>query len=129
MSGLYGLITLEEPIQCYSCHLDDEILDLKEQKKVSDLWFEEGLFNIVLQNFIESHDSRHADGDNSHRIEFIVDLLSELSYQLAFDWNALSEWLKQREILRYHRVVHGVKEPEFLADLGRYYKNYIAGNS
>lgn len=130
VSGLYGLITLTEPIQRYSCHLDDVIepiiqtsfnLDIPSNQvkvRVSDLWGD--IFYRSLKEYIEYH-SQH----EGHRIEKIVDLLSEYSYQRIFQWEDLISWFRNNGIKIYHRVVPKKREPEFLPDLGQYYAEII----
>jgi len=129
-SGLYGLIPLIEPIQAYSCHLDDEIMfDVDSSlstdegnfiNRISDLWGSSGLIERIFIEYIENHNQ-----NNDHKIEWIIDLLSEYSYQCVFNWTVLSKYFKKKSIKCFHRVVRKVKEPEFLTDLGRFYKNEI----
>jgi len=123
-SGLYGLITLEEPIQAYNCHLDDELINPKDDKneyRVSDLWRNRRLFNDILQSFIIDHDKKYPN----NKIKVIIDLLSETSYQNIFVWEELWPWLRERKIGRLHRYIPTVKEPDFLSDLGKYYKEMV----
>lgn len=131
-SGLYGLITQFEPIQTYNCNLDDEIcsnkdnLDFTKQNifRVSDLWKSEHIFDLILQDFIEKHNKEY-----SHKIKYIIELLSELSYQNMFSWDKISGFLRDKNIKRFHRVIHNVREPEFCADLGRFYRyEMVKGN-
>jgi hypothetical protein len=134
VSGLYGLITLEEPIQEYSCHLDDNIVSAKDQPdylssqfkaRVADLWKDgkDSLFYECLKQYIlQINDKAKAD---DHKINIVIDLLSEYSYQRVFQWNKLSNWLNYLGIKKYHRVTPLIKEPYFLPILGEYYKNNI----
>ncbi len=142
VSGLYGLLLPEEPIQAYNCHLDDEILetcsaapevhqtgslmasqtvdpDLSNDppSRISEIWQQSRLPDRILQAFIQWHDQAH-----DHAIEHVVDVLSETSYQRLFHWNALYPWFKRRRITWWHRRVQGVREPDFLADLGRWFR-------
>jgi cytoplasmic iron level regulating protein YaaA (DUF328/UPF0246 family) len=134
VSGLYGLIALEEPIQYYSCHLDDIILSSENQfnslssnfkARVSDLWKDEGdsLFNIALKEYIIKQNDLVKD--DSKKINLIIDLLSEYSYQRVFQWNKLANWLQFQGIKRYHRVTPELKEPYFLPVLADYYRDEI----
>jgi len=134
VSGLYGLITLEEPIQNYSCHLDDNIVSTEEQSeyhswefkaRVADLWKDgkDSLFYECLKQYILRIND-NAAGD-VHKINIVIDLLSEYSYQRVFQWNKLSNWLQYVGIKRYHRVTPLIKEPYFLPVLAEYFKNDI----
>lgn len=135
VSGLYGLIMLEEPIQLYSCHLDDEIIPEKRGElsssgsvkrncsRVSEFWKEGELLDETLKEYILHHNQRH-----DHKIKYIIDLLSESSYQNVFRWDSLSGWCKKNSIIRFHRVVYNVKEPVFLSDLGNYYRYDLIEN-
>jgi len=130
VSGMYGLISLTEPIQSYSSYLADDIIPHKIEDtsqllskhvkaKISDLWNlrDINLMNKSLIDYINYH-NKNCD----HKINLILDLLSEFSYQMVFEWNYLHGWLKGQGIKSLHRVPSGVPEPEFLPDLGRYYK-------
>ncbi len=131
VSGLYGLLLPEEPIQAYNCHLDDETMgdggdatgdahgrDGEQMgARISETWRRDGLPTRLLQAFIQWHDDHH-----DHTIAHVVDLLSETSYQRIFDWEELHGVFKARRIAWYHRMVQGVREPAFLADLGRYFR-------
>jgi len=131
-SGLYGLITQFEPIQAYNCHLDDEVcsdkdnLDFAKQNifRVSDLWRSEHIFDLILKDFIKKHNQEY-----DHKIEYIIDLLSEFSYQNMFSWDELSGFLRDNNIKRFHRVIYNVREPEFSADLGRFYRYEVVKES
>ena len=124
-SGLYGLITQFEPIQAYNCHLDDEVcsdednLDFAKQNifRVSDIWRSEHIFDLILKDFIKKHNQEY-----NHKIEYIIDLLSEFSYQNMFSWDEISGFLRNNNIKRFHRVIYNIREPEFSADLGRFYR-------
>ena len=130
VSGLYGLITLEEPIQAYNCHLDDELVSPDSGTgalRISDWWKQEALFDAILKEYIEAHNRVHKQ-KSGHQIRYVVDLLSEASYQAVFSWEEiLAPWFKKRGIQRLHRLVSTVEEPGFLADLGRYYREDIVG--
>jgi hypothetical protein len=76
-----------------------------------------------MKAFIEEHNRQHA-----HKIRYVIDLLSETSYQRLFDWDELYGWFKQSGISWFHRMVQGVREPGFLADLGRYFRYELVEN-
>ena len=142
VSGLYGLLLPEEPIQAYNCHLDDEIIgpivsddtasDIHTETdanadveadagaRIADIWRRNGFSNRLLQAFIQWHDQHH-----DHRIQQVVDILSETSYQRLFNWDELYSWFKRRRITWFHRLVQGVREPAFLADLGRWFRHEV----
>ena len=125
VSGLYGPVTLEEPVQAYNCHLDDEVIrdaegveDMGMRHRISDIWSRDGLASEMIRDFIDHHLTGQV-----HGITRVIDLLSETSYQRLFDWNDLHAWFRERKIAWFHRVVNGIREPGFLADLGRYFRH------
>jgi hypothetical protein len=132
LSSMYGLITLNEPIQLYGCFLGDNAIlsninfqkvSTKVKYKIGDLWIENkvSLIYETLIQYIEYHNLH-----NDHQINFIIDLLSEYYYQIPFQWNGrLNKWLQKKGITALHRVVSGIREPEFLPLLGTYYKEII----
>lgn len=141
VSGLYGLITLQEPIQLYTSYLGDDIIPDENKDdsellckivkaKVLDLWRvgNENLMNSCLLKYIEHHNNVYG---RNHKIENVIDLLSEYTYQVVFDWDELHKRFRDKslKITPMHRVVTGMKEPEFLPDLGRFYKNFILEES
>jgi len=126
VSGLYGLIRLEEPIQAYNCHLDDEIVSDQAGPgcfRIADLWRENDLMTTALKEYIQQ-----ASRDGRRPVRYVLDLLSEGSYQRIFNWDHLHTWFAEQGIEWGHRVVHGVREPGFLADLGRLFQHEVSGN-
>ncbi len=134
VSGLYCLLLPEEPIQAYNCHLDDEVLDggalsngvdAAEDgcSRISDFWKQRNLPDRILREFIENHNRVH-----DHSIRYVIDLLSETSYQRLFNWDDLYGWFKNNGISWFHRMIQGVREPGFLADLGRYFRYDLVEN-
>ena len=139
ISGLYGLITLQEPIQLYASYLADDVIPEKDGNdsdlpskqvvsKIKDLW-QKGNFNLMnkcLLEYIDHHNKKYKD----HKIDYIIDLLSESYYQNIFLWDDIFyKHLNERGVKVLHRVVLGAREPEFLPDLGIFYKNYIITNN
>lgn len=110
LSGLYGLIFPTDPIQRYSCHMTDSSSMLIAHWK-------DCLTNVIIY-FIDNHNS-----SNDHKIKSIIDLLSELDYQSAFDWNEI----KRLAINTYHRVFDNIAEPsEILPLLGKFLVKYFS---
>jgi len=72
LSGLYGLLTPEEPIQRYSLHLADSRI-------ISDIW-ENGL-TILLAEYVRKNN-----------LATIVDCLGENLYRNLIDWKYLKEF-------------------------------------
>jgi hypothetical protein len=135
VSGMLGLITLDEPIQAYNCFLGDDIETTEyeydtEQPvnrlnlKVSDLFMGKkvSLFYQSLIDYIDWHNEKY-----DHPITTIIDLLSEYTYQQVFQWNSIYPLLKKRGIKCFHRLFLDIREPEFLPFLGIFYKNEIVG--
>jgi len=67
VSGLYGLLLPDEPIQLYS-------LDLRDSRITNDVW-EDGL-SLLLEEYVKGN-----------RINVIVDCIGEKSYRSVFDWD------------------------------------------
>jgi hypothetical protein len=108
LSGLYGLILPTDPIQRYSCHMTDSSLLIPHWRNC--------LSNIIIY-FIKRHNS-----SNEHKINSIIDLLSEYDYQLPFDWDEI----KRHKINTYHRVFNNIAEPaEILPVLGKFMAKYF----
>ena len=74
LSGLYGLLTPEEPIQRYSLHLADS-------RMISDIW--EGGLTLVLGEYVRKK-----------RIAIVVDCLAEDLYRNVIDWTYLKEFVE-----------------------------------
>lgn len=79
VSGLYGLLAPEEPIQRYSCHVLDH-------SQIASTWRSQQLLTDALSGYTEQNG-----------ITDIVDLLGEDAYRLLIEWNVL-----QRSV----RVIH-----------------------
>lgn len=134
VSGLYGLLLPEELIQAYNCHLDDDVLNNPEDPartaagaanrdagdRISGIWQQDRFPDRLLQTFIQSHNR-----SNDHAIRYVMDLLSEISYQRLFNWGELYDWFKRNGISWFHRMVQGVREPAFLSDLGRFFRHEV----
>jgi len=80
LSGLYGLLSPNDSIQNYDCHLTDRIIDQSNQNELStikNLWG--NFLTEALKEFIKNN-----------KITRIIDLLSEEDYQSAIDWMSIS---------------------------------------
>ena len=71
LSGLYGLLRPLEPIQIYSCPLDDH---------VSKLWREKSFLTEILLKYI-----------NRFQIRRIIDLTAIDAYRQLIDWDKIAE--------------------------------------
>jgi peroxide stress protein YaaA len=83
VSGLYGLILWDEPIQDYDCHLADYTRNGKE-RSVQEMWRD--VVTRALRDFV-------TEAKSSAPITVIYDLLSEEEYQNAFRWKRLESWV------------------------------------
>lgn len=72
VSTLYGLLTLEEPIQRYSCHTQDD-------PGIASVWMDEGLLTSLLLEYV------HLFG-----VGLIVDLTADGSYHDLFEWERIA---------------------------------------
>lgn len=73
ISGLYGLILPEEPIQRYSCHVSDD-------KRIADAWVEGRFLTLLLNRYV-----------TCFSIARIFDLTGETVYRKLVDWSALAK--------------------------------------
>jgi mRNA-degrading endonuclease RelE of RelBE toxin-antitoxin system/cytoplasmic iron level regulating protein YaaA (DUF328/UPF0246 family) len=73
LSGLYGLVTPQEPIQIYS-------LPLERESKISEVWKNDKALTKILSNYI------HRNG-----IKRVFDFTSRQDYRELIDWELLSE--------------------------------------
>ncbi len=71
LSGLYGFLEPFDQIQEYTCHLTDE--DIDNNKRISGYWSE--LLTEILVWYIKQY-----------QVEYVIDLLSEESYQNTIAW-------------------------------------------
>jgi pimeloyl-ACP methyl ester carboxylesterase len=127
MSGLYGLLPMEEQIQNYDCHMTDT--DSETGQTVRGYWG--SVMTEVLISRLEWLEER------GWEIGRIVDLLSERSYQTAIDWqrvyprwNVLHRMFERkagrealenlgvfvRRIIQDPSTLAGVKADDFIAD-------------
>lgn len=102
VSGLYGLLYWDEPIQEYDCHLSDYFGETQNTKKIADLW--KPLLTDALCEFMRAEQRR------GWPIRHVFDLLSEELYQEIFDWDRL----RQAGIEAYHRVCRPLAGPDIL---------------
>jgi hypothetical protein len=103
VSGLYGLILWDEPIQDYDCHFADYI-DAIRRLKIKDFWG--STLSDALIEFLRIR-------SNAAPIRTVYDLLSESLYQSLFAWE------KIQGAAVYHRIFKGVSGPDTLAALAR----------
>jgi cytoplasmic iron level regulating protein YaaA (DUF328/UPF0246 family) len=71
VSGLYGLLTPTEPIQCYSCHVTDH-------HKITNLWREGDLLTNLIAEYIKNNN-----------IKQVFDFMGEDSYRKLISWSAI----------------------------------------
>jgi cytoplasmic iron level regulating protein YaaA (DUF328/UPF0246 family) len=117
ISGLYGLISFEDSIQDYNCHLTDVITGgTGDQGTLVDYWID--TLTDGLKEYIKNNN-----------IDMIIDLISEESYQHSIKWEEIEE---DKELRILHRVFEKEAGPGssfFLTNLGRFFKNDIINKS
>ena len=117
ISGLYGLLSFNDSIQAYNCHLTDRIIgDIMEHEgTLSDYWVD--TLTEGLKEYIEKNN-----------IDMIIDLISEESYQHSIKWE---EEIEKKQLRILHRVFEKEVGPRsyFLPNLGRFFKNDIINKS
>lgn len=104
VSGLYGVVRPQDPIQSYSCHLADQCGDVVNSLAV--LW-RPVLTHLLLELIAQ------------HRVAHVVDLLSEQVYQDGFDWGSLY----RTGVKTSHRCFRRAAGPEGLPHLGRFFRH------
>jgi len=105
LSGLYGLVLPLEPIQEYTCHINDRIIG--EGRNLVQYW------DVILSRII-------LEIVDSLNIRKVVDLLSEEVYQEAIDWTSIYP-----RVTCYHRCFRKEAGPSILVSLGRYFREEI----
>lgn len=83
VSGLYGLLLWDEPIQDYDCHFADYTRDAAG-RTIREKWGD--VLTDALIEFI-NHSGRSGRGGNITRV---YDFLSESYYQYVFNWERVS---------------------------------------
>lgn len=109
--GLYGFVSFEDSIQNYECRSTDIIIsdeDINEYGRIRDYW--EDVLTNVLKEYIEKN-----------KIELVLDLLSEASYQYTIRW----EEIYKLPVKVLHRVFQKKAGPDILPNLGLFVKNDI----
>lgn len=110
VSGLYGLLLWDEPIQDYDCHLADYTAN-DSRTSVSDIW--RPTLTGALCDFV-----RNADPPFS----VIYDLLSDSLYQGTIDWERVSGC----DVKIRHRIFKGISDAEILSALADTFLQHLA---
>ncbi len=106
VSGLYGLVSPFDPIQEYTCHFTDRIMD--DGKGLQTIW-RDLLAEIICYLAKEA--------GSGHKVK-LVDLLSEESYQDAFDWGLIS-----KHATCFNRAYKLKAGPETLINSARFFRS------
>lgn len=112
ISGLYGLIPIDEYIQNYDVHLTDRELGTEPSSMVREHWVP-SVTAILLSHL----DWLEASGWEIGRV---IDLISERSYQLDIDWGSV---YPRTQVL--HRVFEHRAGRDALANIGVVVRNII----
>lgn len=106
VSGLYGLVSPFDPIQEYTCHFTDRILGISSGLQI--------IWRNVLAEII-----CHLTQDTGSGCKVkLFDLLSEESYQDAFDWGLI-----YKNANCFHRAYKLKAGPETLINSASFFKN------
>jgi len=109
LSGLYGFVTPFDSIQNYNCHITDTIMkESSSDESITLQSFWKDTLTELIINFIKSQ-----------KIYYIVDLLSEESYQNTIDWYNI----KQVEVR--HRIFRNRAGSSILSNLRKFFINDI----
>ena len=106
VSGLYGLVSPFDPIQEYTCHFTDRIMD--DGKGLQTIW-RDLLAKIICYLAKEA--------GSGCKVK-LVDLLSEESYQDAFDWGLIS-----KHATCFNRAYKLKAGPETLINSARFFRS------
>jgi hypothetical protein len=107
VSGLYGLVFWDEPIQNYDCHLNDYAIMADGRPSVGEIW--RSAFTNVLSDFVKNQAALGSP------VRYVYDLLSEEIYQDIFDW----EKIGGRNVTIHHRIFQGLAGPDILSWVAR----------
>ena len=106
VSGLYGLVSPFDPIQEYTCHFTDRIIGTRQGLQT--------IWRDLLAEII-CHLTQEAGAGCKVKL---VDLLSEESYQDAFDWGLIS-----KHATCFNRAYKLKAGPETLINSARFFRN------
>lgn len=106
LSGMYGWLLPDEMIQNYDCHLSDRVKREDRVMSLGSIWG--ALLTEALVSYVDTN-----------KIDYVIDLLSEESYQNAIDWPRLNK------VSVLHRVFKKRCGPNIVPYLALYFKNEI----
>jgi cytoplasmic iron level regulating protein YaaA (DUF328/UPF0246 family) len=106
LSGMYGWLLADEMIQNYDCHLSDRVKIEDRVMSLGSIWG--ALLTEALVSYVDMK-----------KIDYVIDLLSEESYQNAIGWSRLNK------ISVLHRVFKKSSGPNILPYLALFFKNEI----
>jgi cytoplasmic iron level regulating protein YaaA (DUF328/UPF0246 family) len=110
VSGLYGLLFWDEPIQNYDCHLNDYIEGRARRQTLGDLWRKLSL-TAVLCDFM------NADRKRGRPFTHVFDMLSEETYQNVFDWELVCSKGGVKVQHRIFRPLTGTDTLPYMAEI------------
>jgi len=106
LSGMYGWLVPDEMIQNYDCHISDRVKIEDRVISLGSIWG--ALLTEALASYVAIN-----------KIDYVIDLLSEESYQNAIDWPRLNK------VSVLHRVFKERSGPNTLPYLALYFINEI----
>ena len=106
LSGLYGWLLPDEMIQNYDCHLSDRVKTEDRVMSLGSMW------RVLLTEALVSY-------VDIKKIDYVIDLLSEESYQNAIDWPRLNK------VSVLHRIFKKRSGPNIVPYLALYFKNEL----
>lgn len=106
VSGLYGLVSPFDPIQEYTCHFTDRIIGTRQGLQI--------IWRNVLAEIICHLTKDTGSGCKAK----LLDLLSEESYQDAFDWGLIS-----KHATCFSRAYKLKAGPETLINSARFFRS------
>lgn len=116
MSGLYGLVLWDEPIQDYDCHLADYTRD--DLTTVMEKW------GSILTDALVEFINHSAQSRRGGKITRVYDLLSDSCYQSVIGWNRIAS-INLVGPRIYHRIFRAEAGPDALSKIATVLVQYL----
>ena len=110
LSGLYGIVEADEPIQNYSCPIDHKSIDVQK------IWRSNGVISQAIVEYIST--LKQTQGIEVRRI---IDLTAMKIYRDLVDWSAIHHQTRAEVLHCFHRKLAGDTALEAFATFFRDY--------
>ncbi|MGB9845840.1 MAG: peroxide stress protein YaaA, partial [Methanothermobacter tenebrarum] len=111
ISGLYGLLTPLEPIQCYSCHINDH-------PSIAEVWKKDDILTSLLLAYMKKFN-----------IKILIDIIAASSHRNLLNWEKIHNWTKKQNNEIYLFQAFGSQNvgAALLPALGSFMRNVLKG--